>query len=104
MPPGRGWRDGGRPRGGEPSSVGEVRQSLMTERVLSRGLIVGRLAGRWVEVVGERLAEESAPARLEAGTLTVSATSGGWGAQLQFLARDVRERANRALGSDAVKR
>jgi len=84
--------------------VGEVLQSLMTERVLSQGLLVGRLAGRWVEVVGERLAEESAPARLEAGTLTVSATSGGWGAQLQFLARDVRDRANRALGSDAVKR
>jgi predicted nucleic acid-binding Zn ribbon protein len=84
--------------------VGEVLQSLMTERVLSQGLMVGRLAGRWVEVVGERLAEESAPARLEAGTLTVSATSGGWGAQLQFLAQDVRDRANRALGSDAVKR
>jgi predicted nucleic acid-binding Zn ribbon protein len=76
----------------------------MTERVLSQGLMVGRLARGWVEVVGERLAEESAPARLEAGTLTVSATSGGWGAQLQFLARDVRDRANRALGSDAVKR
>jgi predicted nucleic acid-binding Zn ribbon protein len=105
MPHVRGWRDpSGASRGGDPSRVGEVLSSLMAERPLAQGLAVGRLAGRWVEVVGERLAEETRPVRLEAGTLTVSASSGGWGAQVQFLADGVRDRANRALGQEAVKR
>jgi predicted nucleic acid-binding Zn ribbon protein len=104
MPHSRGWRDKGRLRGGDPASVGEVLQGLMAERVLAQGIMVGRLAGEWAEVVGERLAEETAPARLEAGTLTVSASSGAWGAQVQFLSEDLRRGANRALGSDVVKR
>jgi predicted nucleic acid-binding Zn ribbon protein len=104
MPHSRGWRDAGRPRGGDPASVGEVLQGLMAERILAHGVAVGRLAGEWSEVVGERLAEETAPARLEAGTLTVAASSGAWGVQVQFLAEDLRRRANQALGSDVVKR
>jgi predicted nucleic acid-binding Zn ribbon protein len=104
MPHSPGWRDAGRPRGGDPTSVGEVLQGLMAERILSQGVVVGRLAGEWVEVVGERLAQETAPARLEAGTLTVTATSGAWGVQVQFLAEDLRRGANRALGEDLVKR
>jgi len=76
----------------------------MNERVLAKGIVVGRLAGEWAEVVGERLAQETAPARLEAGTLTVSASSGAWGAQVQFLSEELRKGANRALGEDIVKR
>ncbi|HMC37475.1 MAG TPA: DUF721 domain-containing protein [Actinomycetota bacterium] len=105
MPRVRGWRDpSGATRGGDPEPVGDVLRGLMAERPLAQGLAVGRLAIRWVEVVGERLAEESAPARLEAGTLTVSASSGAWGVQVQFLAEGVRERANQTLGVEAVKR
>jgi hypothetical protein len=55
-------------------------------------------------VVGERLARETRPARLEAGTLTVQAVSGPWGSQARFLGEEIRARANRALGSDDVKR
>jgi predicted nucleic acid-binding Zn ribbon protein len=104
MPHSRGWRDDGRPRGGEPASVGEVLRGLMAERMLSQGLVVGRLAGEWANVVGERLAQETAPARLEAGTLTVTVSSGAWGAQVQFLSEDLRRGANRTLGEDLVKR
>jgi predicted nucleic acid-binding Zn ribbon protein len=76
----------------------------MSERFLAHGVAVGRLAAGWTDVVGERLAEETSPVRLEAGTLTVSATSGAWGVQIQFLAEDLRRRANEALGEDLVKR
>jgi predicted nucleic acid-binding Zn ribbon protein len=104
MPHSRGWRDAGRPRGGDPAPVGEVLQGLMAERMLAQGVAVGRLAARWNDVVGERLAQETSPARLEAGTLTVTAASGAWGVQVQFLAEDLRRRANEALGEDLVKR
>jgi predicted nucleic acid-binding Zn ribbon protein len=61
------------------------------------------LAHRWEEVVGERLARETSPARLQAGILTVSASTGPWGAQVGFLAEEVRKGANRALGTDVVR-
>ena len=65
---------------------------------------VGRLAKAWPEVVGERLAAETRPSRLEAGTLVVQATSGPWGSQATFLAKEILKRANQALGGEEVKR
>jgi len=54
-------------------------------------------------VVGPRLASESAPVSLEGGVLVVAASSGPWGAQARFLAREILNRANRSLGSDLVR-
>jgi predicted nucleic acid-binding Zn ribbon protein len=104
MPSSRGWRDGERARSREPSALGEVVAGVLRERPFAAGVSVGRLRLVWADVVGPRLAEESTPARLEGGTLVVEARSGAWGAQLQFLAEDVRRRANEALGGDHVER
>ncbi|HEV8419731.1 MAG TPA: DUF721 domain-containing protein [Actinomycetota bacterium] len=67
------------------------------ERRLAAGLLLGSLGKRWNDVVGERLAEESAPAALEGGTLLVKASSAAWAAQIKFLSREIREAANRLL-------
>jgi predicted nucleic acid-binding Zn ribbon protein len=67
------------------------------ERRLATGLLLGRLGKRWQEVVGERLAEESGPAALEGGVLLVKASSSAWAAQIKFLAKEIRESANRVL-------
>ena len=83
--------------------MGDVLSGLLAERALTDGVVVGRLVKRWAGVVGDRLARETAPARLEAGILTVSASSGPWGAQVGFLSEEVRKGANRALGTDAVR-
>jgi predicted nucleic acid-binding Zn ribbon protein len=65
-------------------------------------MALGRLADRWAEVVGDRLAAECSPASLEAGLLVVRATSAPWAAQIRFLAQAVRDRANEVLGEGAV--
>jgi hypothetical protein len=104
MPSSKGWRNDERPRSMEPSAVGDVVSGLLRERAFAAGILVGRLVRSWPDVVGERLAGESAPARLEGGTLVVQVTSGPWGAQLQFLAEEVRREANRALGRDVIER
>jgi len=88
----------------EPSPVGDVVAGLLGRRPFAAGMMVGRLARGWADVVGERLAGETSPASLEAGVLTVSATSGPWGAQAQFLADEIKGRANEALGGDVIKR
>jgi predicted nucleic acid-binding Zn ribbon protein len=92
LSPGRGSK-----RSAEPQALGSVLDALGTEQRLATGLLLGRLGRRWESVVGERLAEESAPAGLEAGVLFVRASSAGWAAQITFLAKEVRTAANRVL-------
>ena len=72
------------------------------ERAFSRGLPIGRLSAEWAEVVGSRLAAESAPASLDGGVLVVAARSGPWGAQVRFMTEEIRRRANERLGSEVV--
>jgi len=103
-PKSRGWKETDPERSAEPSSVGEGAQGRWGRREFARGMGVGKLARSWTDVVGERLAAETRPARLETGTLVVTASSGPWGSQAQFLAEAIRERANELLGSDEVKR
>jgi hypothetical protein len=103
-PTSRGWKDGDPERSAEPSSVGEIVEGLWERREFARGRGVGALARSWGDVVGERLAGETRPAKLEAGILTVAATSGPWGSQARFLAEEIRKRANAMLGTDGVKR
>ena len=76
---------------------------MLADAAFARGLPVGRLAAAWAEVVGPRLARETAPESLEAGVLTVAAGTGPWGAQARFLAEEIRHRANAALGVEAVR-
>jgi hypothetical protein len=82
--------------------IGEIVDGLLKERTFARGMPIGQLASGWTEVVGPRLAAESAPVSLERGVLVVSATTGPWGAQVRFLADQIRVRADEALGAGSV--
>jgi len=93
-----------RERSRDAVPIGDILGGLFGERALTGGLQIGRLAARWPSVVGERLASETAPSRLEGRTLTVAVSSGPWGAQARFLADEIRRRANEALGSEEVER
>ncbi len=86
----------------EPTRIGDVIEDLMAEHVFARGMPVATLAASWSSVVGERLASETAPATLEGGILTVTATSGPWGVQARFLHEEIRRRADEALGGGQV--
>ena len=103
MPSAKGFR-ARRGRGREdPVPIGEVLDGLLAEQVFARGMPVARLAASWPDLVGKRLASETAPAALEEGVLTVTATSGPWGAQARFLHEEIRRRADEALGGGAVR-
>jgi hypothetical protein len=104
MPSSKGWKRRHDERTMHDTPIGDVVEGLLREPLFARGLPIGRLATTWGEVVGPRLAEESAPVTLEAGVLTVVASSGPWGAQVRFLAEEIRRRTNEALGDDVVAR
>ncbi|MBI3647160.1 MAG: DUF721 domain-containing protein [Actinobacteria bacterium] len=103
MPHSTGWGRRKDRRTGDPAPIGEIVDGLLREQLFARGLAVGRLAANWDGVVGERLAAATAPAELEGGVLTVAATDSVWGAQARFLHEAIREKANEALGSQAVR-
>jgi hypothetical protein len=103
MPGAKGFGARRRRRREDPVPIGEVLDGLLAEQVFARGMPVARLAASWPDVVGERLASETAPAALEDGVLTVTATSGPWGAQARFLHEEIRRRADDALGGGAVR-
>ena len=102
MPHSKGWNSRKDPRSRDEVAIGDVVDGLLKEQLFARGMEVGRLASIWPDVVGERLAAETAPASLERGVLVVSATDGSWGAQAKFLTEEIRRRANEALGSDQI--
>ena len=101
MPHSKGFRRNGDPSQ-EPVELGDVIDNLMADQLFARGMPVAQLAAAWPSVVGERLASETAPATLEGGVLTVTATSGPWGAQARFLHEEIRSRADEALGGDQI--
>ena len=103
-PTSKGWKETDPERSSELNTVGDVVEGLLGRREFARGMGVGKLARSWADVVGERLAAETRPARLEAGTLVVTATSGPWGSQARFLEKEIRARANEVLGEGRVKR
>jgi predicted nucleic acid-binding Zn ribbon protein len=84
--------------------VGDLLAGLLGKKEFAEGMRLGRLAKGWAEVVGERLATECRPVRLDGGTLTVAASSGPWGAQVRFLAGEIQIGANRALAAEVVSR
>jgi predicted nucleic acid-binding Zn ribbon protein len=102
MPSSKGWRYRKADRTLRETGIGEVLDGLLREGAFARGLPIGRLAASWEDVVGPRMAKESAPVSLEGGVLVVATSSGAWGTQVQFLSEEVRKRANRALGSEDV--
>ena len=102
MPHSKGFRRRSGDPSPEPVELGDVIDNLMADQLFARGMPVAQLAAAWSSVVGERLASETAPATFEGGVLTVTATSGPWGAQARFLHEEIRRRADEALGGGQI--
>jgi len=90
-------------RAPDGEGLGAVLDGLVTQRPLRAGMALGVLARRWPEVVGDRLALECVPASLDGGVLLVRASSQAWGAQVRFLAREIRSAAERVTGSGTIR-
>jgi hypothetical protein len=102
MPHSKGFANRPDARSSDPVSIGDVVDGLLAEDVFQRGMPVAQLTRAWPEVVGERLAEATTPVSLEAGCLVVRATDGPWGSQARYLAKEIRARADEALGGGVV--
>jgi predicted nucleic acid-binding Zn ribbon protein len=104
MPDAKGFQGRRRPRSDDAVALGAIVDGLLREEVFSRGMPIATLASRWPEIVGQRLAAETAPASLDEGVLTVEVSTGAWGAQARFLHEEIRRRADESLGGEQVRR
>ena len=86
----------------EPTGIGAVIKELLGTPRLRQGLSLGRLSRSWPEVAGETLAKQTEPVALDGAGLVVGASSPAWGAQVRFLAEDIRRRASEALDGQPV--
>ncbi|MFM7718047.1 MAG: DUF721 domain-containing protein [Actinomycetota bacterium] len=104
MPRSKGWRDRKGDRTAEGAAIGDIVAGLLRRPEFARGVPIGTLSEAWPEIVGARLAAESAPLTLDDGLLVVAVTSGPWGAQARFLVDGIRDKANERLGAGSVTR
>jgi predicted nucleic acid-binding Zn ribbon protein len=86
----------------ELTGIGSVIRGLLGAPRLRRGMALGRLAKAWGDVMGDPLASETEPIALDEAGLVVGASSPAWGAQVRFLAEDIRRRASEALDGQVV--
>ena len=104
MPHSKGWRSRKDERTLRETPIGEIVEGLLRERIFARGVPIGQLASDWASIVGPRLAAASSPVSLDGGILVVATGNGPWGAQVRFLADEIRKKANASLGSEQVRR
>ncbi|GFP30599.1 hypothetical protein HKBW3S44_00623 [Candidatus Hakubella thermalkaliphila] len=57
----------------------------------------------WKEIVGERIASNTHPYKIQKGILFVSTSSPVWSQELSLLSREIKERINSLLGEDVIK-
>jgi len=86
-----------------PTTVGETLHSLIQRRGWDERLRGATAASRWIEIVGEQLADRCEPVRLVHGTLTVRAENQVWATQLRYMLPHLRASAELVLGSGTVK-
>jgi hypothetical protein len=62
-----------------------------------------RLQGVWLKAVGDNIAVQTAPEKLQKGTLFVKVSNSVWMQQLHFLKKDIIDNVNQQLGEHIVK-
>jgi predicted nucleic acid-binding Zn ribbon protein len=83
-------------------ALGDALAEVGAELGLADPQVVGVLSGRWADVVGENIAENTRLRALRGTTLTIAVESGAWATQLRYLEADVLARIAAIVGSGVV--
>lgn len=97
-------RPGRRDGKGDPMALGEALEGVIHDRGWGTEVNVHLLLGRWVELVGEAVAEHSHPEAFVKGTVLVRTDSTAWASQLRLMAPQILARMCESLGDGAVRR
>lgn len=98
--PASGRRDGR----AEPTPLGDALENVIGERGWATEVNVHLLMGRWPELVGDAVAEHSAPEAYRDKVLVVRTSSTAWASQLRLMAPQLLARMNDSLGQGTIRR
>lgn len=87
----------------EPTSLTDVLNSVMRRFRAPEVEVVSGIFGRWREVVGDAVADNATPVRIEDKKLVVEVCDQAWATQLRFLERELLHTLHAHFG-DAVER
>jgi len=86
----------------DPQLVGTTARDLALDLGWDAGLQAGSLAARWREIVGAQVADHCEPVSLDAGLLTIQASSTAWKTELSLMTSALITRCDEALGAGTV--
>jgi len=84
-------------------SLAAILPGLLRELGLESATIGWRAVTEWPALAGERIARHTRAASFREGVLTIEVEGSAWMHELQFLKRELVQRANRHLGAEAVR-
>ena len=87
----------------DPTPLGEALAAVGSELGLADPRVVGLLADRWPEVVGEAVAGQARLRALRGDVLTIAVDSGAWATQLRYLHDDLLARIAGIVGDGVVR-
>lgn len=90
-------------RGSGPKKVGGLLETVVSRLGLRRDLDDYRIFEAWERVVGEQIARNAQPVRLDAKRLVIHVKSAVWMQELALLREDIRRRINEWMGRELVQ-
>lgn len=87
----------------DPTRLGEALAAVGSEFGLADPQVVGTLADRWPEVVGDAVAGQARLRALRGHVLTIAVDSGAWATQLRYLHDDMIARIAGIVGDGVVR-
>jgi len=97
-------RASGRERNADPTPLAEALGEVIRAEGWSTEISVHALLGRWPALVGDAVAQHSAPESFAAGVVTVRTDSTAWASQLRLMTPLLLAKLNAALGDGTIKR
>ena len=91
-----------RPEDHDPVPISDALAAVRAELGMPAGDAFSTLDREWPEIVGSDVAAHARLVTVRDGVITVAVDSPPWATQLRFLEASLIERANAAIGHDAV--
>ena len=82
--------------------MGDLLGGVGKELGLSGAIGTGRVWARWVEVVGDAIADHAEPTSLKDGVLRIRTDSPTWATELSYKGTEIARRANEVAGATIV--
>ncbi len=83
----------------DPVPLDDTMNGLLRRLRMDNSAQVGGVFTHWDDVVGDSLARNIQPLKLEGGVLVVEAVDAAWATQFRFLENDVKARLSERIGA-----